>query len=273
MELRALAGSQVTAYSSFDLDPKNYYTMYDNISEDSWKPGPQDTLDDTLTNIDTEAATKAAALMKRDSAMLGPTLDPEISMVTAGNFEREMEQIFAKHPELLDQDEVRVVAPYGSGHAMLYHRAQAAGVTVEWSESHTPSLLRYNAELVLSRAIGTTPPQEALINAFKESAINDGLFDNDFMAVEKISMSFSTWYIRSRTAHLDEQDVLRLHESLRQNTDPIRQTIDGLLTAKGLEPLARTTTEMWDYYERSGEAGSWSRPPAPLPVDTKPAVV
>jgi hypothetical protein len=256
MEIRALAGSNVKAYASFDVPSAEYEKWDERVYYDAWKDNAEETFDETLVGVDVEANKTANLLVGRDSTMLGPTLDPETGAVTAGNFEHEMGLILKEHPELLDQDEIHALAPYGSGHGMLYYRAVATRVRVEWSEPHQNEPTPHSMELVFSHALGVSASRELLVNTFKESVISEGLYDGSFKPTEGMSTALGIKYIRDRTADLDEHDAVRLHESLRgKDSKQVRAIIDRVLTEKGLDPLARSTTEMQNYYERMRDNG------------------
>jgi hypothetical protein len=134
-------------------------------------PNLAPTLEETLFEVIETARELDGLRSGRDETMVGPAISWR-GRVTAGNLEKVLTDTFVQRPELLQRDTIKVVDTHSPEHALMFHRARAAGVNAKRSFPDNPHIFDYTTELTRKMAMGIKLTPDFVAKCFAEGVTN-----------------------------------------------------------------------------------------------------
>ena len=164
--------------------------------------------------------------------------------VMVANFEEEIEQILASHPDLMQKNELKILASMGLYHTRLGHKFAEAGMKSGRHFSNKSYTYGYQNELVRSYAFHKEASNELMQRATAESIVAMYIL-HELKRREEVKSEMITAYLRNAVTALTIEDMEDLYDAYRGG-HLTTKLLDRLLTSRGVYRLPRDKKEL-DY--------------------------
>ncbi len=177
------------------------------------------------------------------------------------HLEAELMRIFREHPELLalkDRDEeLVIVATMGSYHSSYHTKAEATGITVEYSFSEEPFDRRHLDQVDAAIDRGERPSRDLLAKAYFEELLFPSLHLGEHTPQNEWGAQNWVTYVRDTAEAFTTEEIQAIYEHNQAMAAAGRPEVDieALVEEKGLPAVPRTEAELEAYVR-------WSRQPS-----------
>jgi hypothetical protein len=223
------------------------------------RDGPElaPTFEETLFNVIDAARELHDLRSGRDEMMVGPT-PARRGGVTAGNLEKVLNDTFNQRPELLSKDVVRIVDTHSPEHALMFHRARAAGVPVERSFPDSTYTFDYATELTRRTDLGIGLTPDFVAKCFAEGVVQTETLKT-LDRQQQIPTHDRIKYFRTLADAFTMADAERLHSAMLDRAivgdgNNVRTVINDVLSKGGLGPLATSWSDIANFHKKRAEA-------------------